>query len=110
MRTRRWRPDEKALANKHGRDDYLSFRITHHFVHGTSASAQRYSQNGDVILIGGPAADATWEKPAVLFAGQSLVYTVGAICTIFGRPPPPELDELHGRLEAADAELKKATA
>ena len=47
--TRRWRVDEKALAGRHGRDDYLSFRVLHHFVHGsTYATALRYSQEGDV--------------------------------------------------------------
>jgi hypothetical protein len=108
--TRRWRVDEKALADKHGREDYLSFRMMHHFVHGsTFATAQRYSQEGDVYFVGGPAAaDPVWGKAAALQAASSVVYATRAVCTIFGWDQPAELDDLHERIEAADGELQEA--
>lgn len=109
--TRRWRVDEKALADEHGRDDCLSFRMMHHFVHGsTFAAAQRYSQQGDAYVVGGPAVDTGWGKAAALQAASSLVYATRAICTIFGWHQPAELDDLHERIEAADAELQAAEA
>jgi len=107
--TSRWRVDEKALADKHGREDYLSFRLMHHFVHGsTYAVAQRYSQEGDVYFVGGPAADRVWGKAAALQAASSIVYATRAVCTIFGWDQPAELDDLDERIEAADAELQAA--
>jgi hypothetical protein len=109
--TRRWRVDERALADKHGREDYFSFRIMHHFVHGsTFATSQRYSPKGDVYFVGGPAADTSWAKPAAVQAASSLVYATRAVCTIFGWNQPAELDDLHERIEAADAELQAAEA
>jgi hypothetical protein len=108
--TSRWRVDEKALADRHGRDDYLSFRITHHFVHGsTFATADRYSQEGDVYLVGGPAAvDPVWAKVAALQAASSVVYATRAVCTIFDWDVPAELDDLHERIEAADVDLQQS--
>jgi hypothetical protein len=105
-RTRRWRPDEKALAQKHDRGGYLDFRIAHHFVHGsTFAGAQRYSQEGDVVVIGGPAAHSSWGVPALLSAASSLVHATRAASTILGLEPPPGLDELEERIEAEGERL-----
>jgi hypothetical protein len=99
-RTRRWRPNEKALARTHGRDGYFDFRIAHHFVHGsTFAVAERYSQRGDVVFIGGPGARGDWPLPAVLFASESLVHATRAAATILGLEEPPGLDELLERVE-----------
>ncbi|HEX7255330.1 MAG TPA: hypothetical protein VF236_05325 [Gaiellaceae bacterium] len=107
--TSRWRVDEKALADKHGREDYLSFRMMHHFVHGSAfAAGQRSSQEGDVHFVGGPAADKGWGKAAALQSASSLVFATRAVCSIFGWNEPPELDGLHKRIEAMDAEMQEA--
>jgi hypothetical protein len=101
VRTRPWRPDEKALARKHAVDGYLDFRMAHHFVHGsTFAGEQRLSQRGDVVFIGGPAARGGWSLPAALFAAQSLVHAIRAVSTIAELPEPAELDELLERIDA----------
>ena len=105
--TRRWRVNEKQLADRHGREDYLSFRMMHHFVHGsTFATAQRYSQVEDVYVIGGPSIDKGWGKASALQSASCLVYATRAICTIFGWEQPAELDDLHERIEAMDAEMQ----
>jgi hypothetical protein len=104
--TREWRVDEKALAAKHGCDGYLDFRLAHHFVHGSAfAAGQRYSQRGDVVFIGGDAADAGWARAAALCGAQSLLYAVGAICMILGLDEPIELASLRQRLEKAAADV-----
>lgn len=99
-RTRRWRPDEKALALKHDVGGYLDFRMAHHFVHGsTFASEQRLTMRDDVAFIGGPAARGGWSLPAALFAAQSLVFAIRAVSTIVDVPEPEKLDELLERIE-----------
>lgn len=103
VRTRKWKVDEKALAEKHGRDDYLSFLMTHHFVHGSSvALSQRYSRDGNVSSVGGTAAATGWGLPSALFAASSVLHATRSVCAIFGWDEPPALDSLHERLEAAD--------
>jgi Family of unknown function (DUF5677) len=98
--TQRWRPNEKALAQKHDRDGYGDFRLAHHFVHGsTFAVSQRYTKREDVVWIGGQARKGPWALPAVLFAAQSLVYAVRSTCTILGLEEPADLDELLNRIE-----------
>lgn len=101
--TGRWRVDEKALADKHGREDYLSFRMMHHFVHRSAfALMQRYRRDGDAVAVGGPAADATWGNAVALNAASALVYATRSVCTIFDWDQPAELDDLDQRIEAAD--------
>jgi hypothetical protein len=110
-RTRKWKVNEKTLAEKHGRDDYLSFRMTHHFVHGsTFAASQRYSKKGDIYLVGGPAADTGWAWPAALQAADSVLYATRAVCTIFDWEPPAELDDLEKQIANLDAETKAGAA
>jgi hypothetical protein len=110
-RPRRWRPDEKTLAIKHGRDGYLDFRIAHHFVHGSSfATAQRYAREGDVVLVGGLAAYAGWATPAVLFAASSLVHATSAVATILGWEQAAGLESLLERIESAGEEYEKRAA
>jgi hypothetical protein len=105
--TRRWRVDEKALADKHGREDYLNFRTMHHFVHGSAfALMQRYARDGDTVIVGCPAADATWGNAVALDAASALVHATRSACTILGCDPPAELDDLEQRIEAADAGLQ----
>ena len=110
-RTRQWRIDEKKLADKHvAGDGYLDFRMSHHFVHGTTlASQQRYAPHGDVVIVGGPgAASQDWTQGALISASHSMVLAVRGICRILGWPEPPEVPELLARIDqiarGADAE------
>lgn len=104
-RSRRWRPAEKTLAKTHGRlDEYLSFRTTHHFVHGSSfAVTQRYlggEAPEDTVAVGGKhAALAEWAAPAGRFAAYSLLHATRASCTILGMDEPDELDQLFERVK-----------
>jgi hypothetical protein len=95
-----WKPNEKQLADKHNRDDYLSFRITHHFVHGSVlATAQRYSvKDGNRAVVGGPGIDTGWGLGAALSAASCLVYATEAVITILDLRRPAELYGLHDRL------------
>jgi uncharacterized protein DUF5677 len=104
---RKWKPDEKKLADKHGRgDEYLGFRIQHHFVHASAfAVGQRWTQSGNVVLVGGPVVDSGWGGPAALSAASSLLFGVHAVCAIFRWAEPPELESLHDRIEQAASEL-----
>lgn len=105
---RRWRVDEKALALAHERrDEYLAFRFTSHFVHGTTiAGTQRYSTEGDGVMVGGPAADPSWGKPAALFAAASVLDATEAATTLLGvRPTGIDIPKLRARLEQGREEL-----
>lgn len=99
-RVRRWRPDEKKLADKHrDGDGYLDFRMSHHFVHGSSfAGEQRHRTDGDVVFVGGPAADQGWAEPAALAAAESVLLAPRAACAIAGWDEPDDLKALLGRL------------
>ena len=105
-RARQWDPegDVKTLADRHGRgDEYVSYRMTHHFVHGSAViTAHRSSlDDKDVQRIGGPHVDVEiWALPTALFAAHSLALGCRAICTIFDYTEPKELDELLGRIES----------
>jgi hypothetical protein len=60
--TRHWDPEDhvRALADKHGRgNEYASYRMTHHFVHGSAAITEHRSSvdDEDVMRIGGPHLD-----------------------------------------------------
>lgn len=95
---RHWRPKEKQLADKHGRgDEYGSFRLTHHFVHGSAmAAAQRYSRVAeDTALVGGLAAALeVWGRDAGLFAAYSLLHASRAACRILEWEEPAALEDL----------------
>jgi len=111
VRTRRWKPDEKALAYKHvGGEGYLDFDLSHHFVHGTAfASAQRYAARGDVVMVGGPAANQEdWARGALVSASQSMVFAVRGICAILGWPEPPAVPKLLERIDQLADEAQRA--
>ena len=103
--TLHWKPDEKRLADAHGRgQEYIDFRLTHHFVHGsTMAVSHRYSKTDDeTVAVGGPAAEVeTWSAPAGLFAAFSMLHASRAACRIFGWSEPPKLQALLQRLDEA---------
>jgi Family of unknown function (DUF5677) len=103
LKTRRWTPDEKQLAEQHGRaDEYGAYRLTSHFVHGsTIAVSQRYTKAVDeTVMVGGPAAQLEdWALDAGLFGAYSLLHASRAACTIFGWPEPSALDELLQRID-----------
>jgi hypothetical protein len=105
---RRRMPDEKQLAQRHGRaDEYGAYRLTSHFVHGsTMAVSQRYTKADDeTVMVGGPAALLEdWALDAGLFGAYSLLHASRAVCHIFGWPEPPELDELLQRIDRLLAE------
>lgn len=107
--TRHWDPDDhvRALAEKHGRgDEYPSYRMTHHFVHGSAAITEHRASVDDeeVMRIGGPALDVeVWEKPAALFAAYSLALACRAACSTLGYDEPQGLDDLLGGIEAMHA-------
>jgi hypothetical protein len=111
---RPWRPDEKKLANERGRgDEYLDFRLTHHFVHGsTVALTQRYTKVGDdTIEVGGPAAHlAVWAEGAALFAASSLLHATQAASRIYDWSEPRELADLMHRTEELAEERRPAFA
>jgi hypothetical protein len=101
--TKAWRPNEKQLADKHGRgNEYGAFRLTHHFVHGSAmAVSQRYSKGaGDVAFIGGEAASLTiWADDTGLFASLSLLQACKAICEILEWPVPEQVSLLLKRVD-----------
>jgi hypothetical protein len=102
-------PREKDLARTHDRArEYLDFRLSHHFVHGSAMAAQQRGSTraDDTLVIGGPGADFdTWGPPAGLFAATSLLHASQAVCRIFGWDEPPELTDLLRRCEEAIAEF-----
>ncbi|HMJ02283.1 MAG TPA: hypothetical protein VK506_05040 [Conexibacter sp.] len=110
--TRRWKLDEKKLADEHGRgDEYIAFRLTHHFVHGsTMAVSQRYSKgDDDTVLVGGHAAALeVWAPDAGLFGAISLLHACRAVCRTFEWPEPPELAGLLARTEQLATERRSA--
>jgi hypothetical protein len=103
--TKRWRPEDhaKTLADKHGRGaDYASYRMTHHFVHGSAAITQDRSSLDDenVARVGGHYLDVeVWEQPTALFGAYSLAFACRAACSTFGYQEPSELKDLLERLE-----------
>jgi hypothetical protein len=103
VRTRAWKPNEKALADAHGRsDEYSAFRLAHHFVHGSAlAASQRYSTIADdTAAVGGPAAQLDpWATDGALFAVYSLLHACRAACRIFDWPEPPQLQRLLDRVD-----------
>ena len=110
-RTRHWKPNEKELADKHvDGDGYLDYRMAHHFVHGsTFAAEQRYGLRGDVVVIGGPAANQEdWVRGALLSASQSMLFAVRGICGILGWPEPPAVAELLARIDEMAAASQPA--
>jgi hypothetical protein len=103
VKTRAWKPTEKALADAHRRsDEYSAFRLTHHFVHGSAlAASQRYSKIADdTAAVGGAAAQLDlWATDAALFAVYSLLHACRAACRIFVWPEPPHLQGLFDRVD-----------
>lgn len=98
---RAWKPNEKQMADDHGRGDAVGdFRLTHQFVHGAGfAVEQRLDGTDDVIRIGGEHADiGTWAAPAGLFSAYSLLFSVRAFSSILARPEPPGLDDLFAEV------------
>lgn len=110
-RTRSWRVDEKALADKHrGGDGYLDFRMSHHFVHGSAfAGEQRVTKRGDLIMVGDPDADRDWAEGAALSAAQSMLYAVRGICGTVAWDEPPGIDDLLARLDRYAEEGQQET-
>jgi hypothetical protein len=108
LKTRRWKPAEKELADRHGRaDEYGAYMLTQHFVHGsTMAVSQRYTKSDDdIVWVGGPAAQLEdWAPDAGLFGAYSLLHASRAACSIFGWPEPPTLDVLLRRIDRLLAE------
>lgn len=108
--TRHWNPEDqvKALADKHGRgDEYPSYRMTSHFVHGSAAITRDRSSIDDeeVMRIGGPHLDVEiWEGPTALFAAYSLALACRALRLIFEYDEPEGLGDLLGRIEAIHRE------
>ncbi|MGB0098218.1 MAG: hypothetical protein WBP81_37475 [Solirubrobacteraceae bacterium] len=104
-------PQEKDLARTHGRArEYLDFRLTHHFVHGTAMAAEeRLTKRADgTYVVGGPGADVeTWAPPAGLFAATSLLLATRAVCRIFGWQEPPELPGLLRKCDDVIVELNR---
>jgi hypothetical protein len=105
--TKRWRPEDQAktLADKHCRGaEYASYRMTHHFVHGSAAITQDRSSidDEDVARVGGPHLDVEiWERPTALFGAYSLAFACRATCSTFGYDEPKELEDLLERLESS---------
>jgi hypothetical protein len=101
--TSHWKADEKRLAATHGREDeYIDFRVAHHFVHGSAAAvANRLTMTQeDFAAIGGPSAQLEeWGNSAGVFAASSLLHACRSLCDIFGWSEPPNLDALFQRLE-----------
>jgi hypothetical protein len=112
--TGQWMPDDhaKRLAERHGRaPEYGAFRITQHFVHGTTiALSQRYSVVGEqTVEVGGPAAEfEAWANDAGLFATSSTLDAARAACKIFGWDEPAEIEALLVECENLAKELKEA--
>ena len=104
--TRHWDPEDqvKTLADKHGRgDEYVSYRMTHHFVHGSAAITEHRSSLDDenVARIGGPHLDVEiWERPTAVFAAHCLALACRATCSTFGYDEPQELEDLLRRIES----------
>jgi hypothetical protein len=104
--TRHWDPEGqiKTLAEKHGRgDEYPSFRLSHHFVHGSAAITEsRFSvDDNDVARIGAPHLGVDiWERPTALFRAYSLLLACRATCSIFPYEEPQQLEELLRRIES----------
>jgi len=107
--TRRWDPEDhvKTLADKHGRgDEYVSYRLSHHFVHGSAAITEHRASvdDEDVARIGGPHLDVDiWERPTAVFAAHSLVLACRATCSIFGYDEPKTLEDLLTQIELMQA-------
>jgi hypothetical protein len=113
--TKHWDPENhvKTLADKHGRgDEYTSYRMTHHFVHGSAAITEHRSSVDDdyeVARIGGPYLDVEiWQKPTALFAAYSLALACRATCLIFGYDEPKMLEDLLRRIESIYGEADGA--
>jgi hypothetical protein len=108
---RRWKPEEKTLAEAHGRgDEYIDFRLTHHFVHGsTLAVSQLYTKVDDeTAMVGGPYANfELWGPPTALYAADSMLYAARATCHIFQWSEPPELAILLERVDQMRASLER---
>jgi Family of unknown function (DUF5677) len=102
--TRHWEPNPKALADTHGRgEDYVAYRMTSHFVHGTPAVARERSSidGAGVARVGGPAVQTErWETPSALFAVCSLTFACLAICEIRGYAEPAALEGIIERVRA----------
>jgi hypothetical protein len=110
VKVKTWKVDEKKLAVKHGRrNEYLDFRVSHHFVHGSSfAVGLRWSRSAEkTYLVGGHAADTGgWAAPALLFATDSALFAARSACSIFGWEDPG-LEALVERLETLAVELRE---
>jgi hypothetical protein len=105
--TRHWNPEDqvKALAEKHARgDEYASYRMTSHFVHGSAAITEHRSSvdEEDVARNGAPHLDVEiWERPTAHFGAYSLALASRAVCSIFGYEEPQDLGNLLARIEAS---------
>jgi hypothetical protein len=109
-RTRRWKVDEKTLADRHrGGDGYLDFRMSHHFVHGSAfAGEQRVSRVREAAVVGAPSADRDWAEGAALSAAQSMLHAVRGVCGTVGWVEPPGIDDLLARLDRFALERQPA--
>lgn len=111
-----WQPNEKKLADEQGRGhEYLDFRMTNHFVHGsTFVTMQHYARDDedeDLIMLGGPAAEGgSWSGAVAGSASQSMLYATRAYCSIVGLEEPPEVAQLLERVEELAGESRDGSS
>jgi hypothetical protein len=108
-RTRRWRVNEKLLADKHVEGEgYLDFRMSQLFAHGSAfAGEQRYTSREGVVIVGIPPS-RDWARGAMLSASQSMIFAVRGICGIVGWPEPPSVPELLTRINTLADDSRSA--
>ena len=101
--TAHWEPNEKNLADRHGRaDEYLDYQVTHQFVHGTAdAIRQRYSpdESGGLVTGGSAAVLEPWAAPIAVFATYSMLLASRHTCRVLDLPEPSELQQLFAEVE-----------
>lgn len=102
-------PSEKQMAVEFGReDDFIAFRYAHHLVHGSFlAQIQRHVPVGeDGVGVGGDA-DPDAVEGVALFVARSVLHAYRAACQIFDWPEADVVDDLFGRIDAAEADLER---
>jgi hypothetical protein len=104
--------DEKSLATKHLRlDEYLDFRLSHHFVHGSVVAAEQRSTRvgkGEHRVGGSAAQLDVWGEPAALGAAQCCLLGARALCTIMAWAEPRDVGRLLGQVKDALARFNEA--
>jgi hypothetical protein len=102
-----WTANEKTLSESVGRPrEYLDFRMSHHFVHGSAAITEHRSSVGedDVMGVGGPNVDLdAWELPTAMFAAHSTALACRGTCKLLNLREPDELDAVIARIDEVKA-------